>query len=70
MGMGGGAALGSWASGLLYQLTGGYVASFLLSAVCAFAGMVSFWAFRSLREERIMHDVEKDPLASSNARWR
>jgi MFS family permease len=70
MGMGGGAALGSWASGLLYQLTGEYVASFLLSAVCAFAGMVSFWAFRSLREERIMHDVEKDPLASSNARWR
>jgi MFS family permease len=51
MGMGGGAAIGSWVSGLLYQLTGGYVASFTLSAASAFIGMASFWAFRSLREE-------------------
>ena len=52
VGMGGGAAIGSWASGLLYQATGGYVASFCLSAAAAFAGMLSFWVFRSLREER------------------
>jgi MFS family permease len=50
--MGVGAALGSWVSGLLYQATGGYVASFFLSAACAFTGMLSFWAFRALREER------------------
>jgi MFS family permease len=50
--MGVGAALGSWASGLLYQATGGYVASFSLSAAAAFTGMLSFWVFRSLREEK------------------
>ena len=49
--MGVGAALGSWASGLLYQATGAYVASFSLSAA-ALTGMLSFWVFRSLREER------------------
>src|SRR5262249_52106661 len=51
MAMGGGAAIGSWASGLLYQLTGGYVASFSLAAAAAFVGMLSFWVFRTLREE-------------------
>jgi predicted MFS family arabinose efflux permease len=51
IGMGGGAAIGSWASGLLYQLTGGYVASFSLGAAAAFVGMLSFWVFRTLREE-------------------
>jgi MFS family permease len=53
IGMGTGAALGSWASGLLYQATGGYVASFSFAAACAFIGMLSFWLFRSLREERL-----------------
>ena len=52
IGMGVGAALGSWTSGLLYQATGGYVASFCLSVAAAFTGMLSFWVFRSLREER------------------
>lgn len=50
--MGTGAALGSWASGLLYELTGGYVASFGLGVAGALVGMASFSAFRSLREER------------------
>ncbi|HEX5957494.1 MAG TPA: MFS transporter, partial [Hyphomicrobiaceae bacterium] len=50
MAMGGGAAIGSWASGVLYQSTGGYVASFLLSMTCAFAAMASFWVFRGLRD--------------------
>jgi MFS family permease len=53
LGMGAGAAIGSWASGLLYELTGGYVASFTLSAAAALVGLISFWAFRSLREERM-----------------
>jgi MFS family permease len=60
--MGGGAAVGSWASGLLYQLTGGYVASFCLSAAAALVGMVSFWAFRSLREERLPGKIDSDAL--------
>jgi MFS family permease len=68
IGMGGGAALGSWASALLYQLTGGYVASFGLSVVCAFVGMISFWVFRSLREERGEQDAETDSRSSPNAR--
>jgi MFS family permease len=62
LGMGGGAAIGSWLSGLLHQLTGGYVASFILSVAAAFVGMISFWAFRSLREERIAGEVARDPL--------
>src|SRR5262249_36598025 len=51
--MGGGAALGSWTSGLLYELTGGYIASFGLGVAGALIGMLSFWAFRSLREENV-----------------
>jgi MFS family permease len=56
LGMGAGAAIGSWISGLLYQLTGGYVASFALSAMCAFVGLLSFWIFRSLREGRLAEE--------------
>jgi predicted MFS family arabinose efflux permease len=66
LGMGGGAALGSWASGLLYQLTGGYVASFGLGAACAFVGMVSFWAFTSLREERLAGAAAEEGLRSAD----
>lgn len=47
-----GAAVGSWASGLLYELTGGYVASFSLGIAGAFAGLASFWAVRALRAEK------------------
>jgi nitrate/nitrite transporter NarK len=48
-----GAGLGSWGSGLLYELTGSYIASFMLAACAAAVGMASFWVVRSLREERV-----------------
>ena len=48
-----GAGLGSWISGLLYELTGSYMASFLLAIAGALIGVSSFWLFRSLREERV-----------------
>lgn len=43
LGMGAGAAIGSWASGTLYDLTGGYRAGFALSAACAICGWALFW---------------------------
>ena len=48
-----GAAIGSWISGLLYELTGNYIASFSLAIAAAFCGMASFWVVRSLREEKL-----------------
>ena len=48
-----GAAIGSWVSGLLYELTGNYIASFSLAIASALCGMASFWVVRSLREERL-----------------
>ena len=48
-----GAGLGSWGSGLLYELTGSYIVSFLLAICGSLAGLATFWVFRSLREERI-----------------
>ena len=50
--MGLGAAIGSWSSGLLYELTGSYVASFLLAIGGCLAGLATFWLVRSLREAR------------------
>jgi MFS family permease len=49
--MGLGAAIGSWSSGLLYELTGSYVASFLLAIGGCLAGLSTFWLVRSLRDE-------------------
>jgi MFS family permease len=49
--MGFGAALGSWSSGLLYELTGGYLASFALAIGGALTGLVTFWLVPSLRRE-------------------
>ncbi len=43
-GMGSGGALGSWGSGALYDLTGGYLAGFALSAVGAVCGLLIFLA--------------------------
>jgi predicted MFS family arabinose efflux permease len=51
--MGLGAALGSWVSGLLYEVTGSYVSSFALAIVAALMGLATFWGVRGLREERI-----------------
>jgi len=48
-----GAGLGSWVSGLLYELTGSYIASFLLAICGSLAGLATFWVVRSLREEKI-----------------
>ncbi|HWS74083.1 MAG TPA: MFS transporter [Quisquiliibacterium sp.] len=42
LGMGTGAALGAWASGALFDLTGGYRAGYLLSAVGAGCGLLLF----------------------------
>lgn len=52
--MGLGAGLGSWISGLLYTLTGSYIASFVVAILGACTGMATFWVVRSLREERII----------------
>ncbi len=46
-----GAATGSWASGLLYELTGSYVTSFLVAMGGSLAGLATFWLVRGLREE-------------------
>lgn len=54
MAMGLGAGLGSWASGLLYTLTGSYIASFVLAIAAACVGMATFWVVRALREERVV----------------
>ncbi len=48
VGMGLGGAVGSWAAGTLHDLTGGYRAGFMLSAVCAAAGLTLFWTVRAL----------------------
>jgi MFS family permease len=47
-----GAGLGSWGSGLLYELTGSYIASFGLAICGALAGLSMFWVVGSLREEK------------------
>jgi MFS family permease len=48
-----GAGFGSWISGVLYELTGSYVASFALAVCGAMSGLAMFWVVRSLREEII-----------------
>jgi MFS family permease len=48
-----GAGLGSWGSGLLYQRTGSYIASFVVAICGALVGLASFWVIRSVREERV-----------------
>ncbi len=48
LGMGTGAAIGSWASGTLYDLTGGYRAGFLLAAAAAACGLLLFWTVNGL----------------------
>lgn len=53
MGLGVGAGIGSFASGLLHEWTGGYTASFGLAVVGSSVGMLIFWAVPSLRHERL-----------------
>jgi MFS family permease len=51
--LGAGAALGSWGSGLLRDLTGGYTASFALAIAGSALGLAMFWGVGSIRTERI-----------------
>jgi MFS family permease len=44
-----GAAFGSWLSGLLYDLTGGYRAGLVFSMVCVLFAAAPFWTRRPLR---------------------
>jgi MFS family permease len=48
-----GAGFGSWFSGVLYELTGSYLASFAMAACGACIGLASFWVVRSLRHETV-----------------
>lgn len=52
LGMGFGAAFGSWLSGLLHDVTGGYLASFVMAAGSAAFGMLTFWTVPQLKEAR------------------
>jgi cyanate permease len=52
LGMGFGAATGSWLSGLLHDLTGDYLASFVMAATAAAIGMVTFWTVPLLSDAR------------------
>lgn len=56
-----GAGLGSWGSGLLYELTGSYIASFMLAICGALIGLSSFWVVRSLREEKVASPIAHEP---------
>lgn len=57
LGMGLGAAVGSWAAGALHDLTGGYHASFLLAATGAAIGMVLFRSIDAPAKEPPAPDV-------------
>ena len=46
IGTGVGAAAGAWASGLIFDLSGGYRLAFILSIVSYLAGCVAFWLLR------------------------
>ncbi len=52
LGMGLGAALGSWLSGVLHDVTGGYFASFVMAAGAAALGMATFWTVPLLSDAR------------------
>jgi MFS family permease len=47
-----GGAVGSWTSGVLYDLTGGYRASFVFSMVCVVFAVAPFWTARPLAARR------------------
>lgn len=52
LGMGFGAAFGSWLSGYLHDITGDYLASFVMAAGSAMIGMATFWTVPLLSEAR------------------
>jgi MFS family permease len=55
-GMGFGAATGSWCSGLLHDLTGGYSAGFTLGMLAAVCGMSLFWLVPALGETKTTYN--------------
>lgn len=55
LGMGIGAATGSWVSGLLHDITGAYLTSFVFAAASAACGMATFWTVPLLSEARRSH---------------
>ena len=46
MGVGLGGMIGTWLSGVLYDLSGGYLPAYVLSVLCALAGVFVFWGIR------------------------
>jgi MFS family permease len=52
LGMGIGAAFGSWISGYLHEVNGTYTASFLLAIGAAACGLLTFWVVPSLADRR------------------
>lgn len=59
-----GAAWGSWASGYLHDVTGGYTASFLLGAAGSCVGMALFWLLPSLAESHVTERPSALPVNS------
>jgi predicted MFS family arabinose efflux permease len=49
---GAGSALGAWAGGALFDLTGGYHAGLVLSAIGALGGLALFWTVPALGGHR------------------
>lgn len=64
LGMGFGAATGSWLSGVLHDITGAYVASFAFAAASAAFGMATFWTVPLLSDARRSHATSREPLTS------
>jgi MFS family permease len=54
IGSGLGAAIGSWAAGFIFDLSGSYRLAFILSIVSYLCGMVAFWALRRPPARRAM----------------
>ena len=57
LGMGVGAAVGSWAAGWLHDLTGGYAAGFGLGALAALSGLALFWIVPALASAEVPFSV-------------
>ena len=65
LGMGCGAAAGSLLSGILHDITGAYLVSFLFAAASAAFGMATFWTVPLLSDARQSHIPSRPPQISS-----
>ena len=63
-----GAGFGSWFSGVLYELTGSYIASFAMAAGGACTGLASFWVVRALRDETVAIAAAARPPSAPSTR--